>query len=434
MGRIFENWPFENRAWDFDERWWQSCHIPGSVDTLLESTPHWAILAGSASSGKSVALANLIRSVDRHNTLLVELNSLFLPGRKNSQQQVDLFTQIMVQASQLLREYFWEHPGKLQDLSITQKEFFRWMVEKYNRPRDYGRWLDGLDKDLAGVMESVNTEELEIESAELQRDESMRTQIFDLVSLCRRVGFSEVLVILDVPSISIPQQMEQLKDFFTWLEPMHHGGFRCISAIRENTIDEGKLVARARGRVTTITIQISQDQALEIAGKHIQAATGGKVCRVSELASKPLINKLDKMVVDEFSQSAPGIWVQLGQMLLENVGEGNQLMSEEDFPSLRLKFYQKCMVLRIDPDSPRAGVWRGPNFIPLNQEPYDFLRELYRHKGEPVYSDQLTNISKENMHTQASRLRAAIEPDAGNKRWVYIHNRRNEGYWLENFI
>jgi len=51
-------------------------------------------------------------------------------------------------------------------------------------------------------------------------------------------------------------------------------------------------------------------------------------------------------------------------------------------------------------------------------------------KGRRVNSDLVA--SKNNLHTLASRLRKVIEPDPADK--VYLKNRRDEGYWLENFV
>ncbi|NMC86419.1 MAG: hypothetical protein GYA58_14160 [Anaerolineaceae bacterium] len=406
--------------------------MPGSADILLEDPFHWTILSGGPSCGKSVALSYMLRNSAHNGTFVLKLDPFGPSDWKAPEPLGDIFTQIMTRVSQVLRDEYWEHPEKLSDLSVTHKEFFRWLVEKYNRPRDYKRWLDGLEKDLAIAMENVSTAELEAEAAGLKQAAGMRTQIVDLVNLCRRSGFSDVLVVLDVPAHLKAEHLDMLKEFYTWLEPMHQAGFRCIAAIRESIIDECRLVERAHGRVSTITLQPTIEQALEVAGRHLQAATHGQVCALNTLASTVLIDHLDQMVTAEFGQSAPGAWVQLAQLLLENTGEAGEPLEQADFRNLRLRFYQKFMALNITPDSPRAGVWRGPNFIPLDPGLYDFLLELHRRKGNPLYADQRNNLRKENLHTLASRLRAVIEPD--EKLWIYVLNRRNEGYWLENYL
>ena len=61
---------------------------------------------------------------------------------------------------------------------------------------------------------------------------------------------------------------------------------------------------------------------------------------------------------------------------------------------------------------------------------YDFLSLLMQQKGRRVNSDLVA--SKNNLHTLVSRLRKVIEPDPADK--VYLKNRRDEGYWLENFV
>jgi hypothetical protein len=90
----------------------------------------------------------------------------------------------------------------------------------------------------------------------------------------------------------------------------------------------------------------------------------------------------------------------------------------------------------------RQGVWRGPEYIPLEKGLYDILRELFVLGGRPA-PQTLSDMagSSTNLNTLMSRLRVKIEPlsrseegDPPTRRDLYIHNRRDLGYWLENFV
>jgi DNA-binding response OmpR family regulator len=89
------------------------------------------------------------------------------------------------------------------------------------------------------------------------------------------------------------------------------------------------------------------------------------------------------------------------------------------------------MPLRIDKEKTPKGVWRGLKWIPLEETSAEFLYTLSSHKGHPIDHQQL-QVSKENLHTIAHRLRVAIEPDPSQP--IYVKSQRGQGYWLENVI
>jgi DNA-binding response OmpR family regulator len=81
----------------------------------------------------------------------------------------------------------------------------------------------------------------------------------------------------------------------------------------------------------------------------------------------------------------------------------------------------------------RQGVWRGPQFLPLDERPYEILKKLFDLKGrsDPNILLEIAG-SGENLNTLISRLRREIEPVKGAK--IYLQNRRDQGYWLENSV
>ena len=100
----------------------------------------------------------------------------------------------------------------------------------------------------------------------------------------------------------------------------------------------------------------------------------------------------------------------------------------------------------------RQGVWRGPQFIALDKTLYEALRTLFLLGGAPSPEALIRMAGNPtNLNTLMSRLRAKVEPRIGpsesatgasrpksgqpsGRSELYIHNRRDLGYWLENFI
>jgi DNA-binding response OmpR family regulator len=102
-----------------------------------------------------------------------------------------------------------------------------------------------------------------------------------------------------------------------------------------------------------------------------------------------------------------------------------------DAKSITRTYYERHFPLRLMPD--RQGVWRGPQFLPLDERPYEILKKLFDLKGrsDPNILLEIAG-SGENLNTLISRLRREIEPVKGAK--IYLQNRRDQGYWLENSV
>jgi DNA-binding response OmpR family regulator len=120
-------------------------------------------------------------------------------------------------------------------------------------------------------------------------------------------------------------------------------------------------------------------------------------------------------------------WLQWAETLLASA---KSPASQQDPDEAACNYYQRHVPLRLD--TTQTGVWRGPQLITLDQQPYEFLKKLFELRGRPA-PDLLQDFagSGANLNTLASRLRKQIEP-LSNKN-IYLQNRRDRGYWLENF-
>ena len=97
---------------------------------------------------------------------------------------------------------------------------------------------------------------------------------------------------------------------------------------------------------------------------------------------------------------------------------------------MTIAFYQRHVPLRLVPE--QMGVWRGPQLLTLDRQPFELLRKLFDLQGQPA-PEALLQIAgtQANLNTLIGRVRKIIEPIA--KTNIYIQNKRDLGYWLENF-
>ncbi len=428
MSVHFERWPFAppaNRLPEEEERWWETCHVPHPALEVIESHSQWCVLRGGAQHGKSTLLRALKRRQDA-SALILE-DEVFSDPREEAPQGNILY-RILFHASWALRDRLRTQPEWFSHLSRTQLEFLRWAVEKFHGPRAFLRWLDGLPADHAQAMEKIPFEDLyPTQTASMDVD----GQLEELVNLCHRLGYQQVLIHIDTPPFLSAGQQSEIRAMLGWLKPMQRYGIKVILAV-PSLFSKEEISELGRGRLTLLDLETPPDFTKEVVERHLLASTAGQFQRLEQLCSPDLMRQLENMLEEEFGDFPPGAWLKVAEIVLEIAAKTEQVpLTEETFSVIRLAYAARCQPLRLGaPDMP-PGVWRGRQWLNLDRALYEFLRLLMERKGKCV-NHKMLHTSKSNLHTLASRLKKVIEP--GPDYDVYLKNRKGEGYWLENFI
>jgi len=422
----FARWPFalpEARLPEENERWWSECYLPHSVEDILESRSQWCILTGGYQSGKSTALAVLQRNW-QERALLIQDD--FLPQPPQEKTQGNILSHILSQASWVLRHHLGETPDDFSLLSTTQKEFLRWSLEKFHGRRAFLRWLDGLREDVAQTMQNI-----EFEDIYPSQTNDVDGQVEELTNLSKRLGYQQVLVTVDTPPFPTSEQVQEIRQTLGWLNPMQHIGLKLVMALPPSFTPR-EIMELSRGRASVLEMEASSERPLQIATRHISAATQGTLQNIDQLCSPKLALQLQGFTQEEFGSPTTGAWLKIVEILLDMASEGAKLPLQVDlFAKIRLAFYKRFMPLRLGSDNTELGVWRGYKWVTMDRAVYDFLALLIHHKDRRV-GHEIVGTSKSNLHTLASRLRDAIEPDP--LQTIYLKNQKGEGYWLENFV
>jgi hypothetical protein len=425
MTDVFDMWPFipvDKLSEDLQKRWWAECFLPNQAYEILKNQPHWAMIVGDYGSGKTTLLKALHIARKAEGNFVLDYTEAW---QKHSQANcASIFSNIMSLAAQKLYYGFKDQPDLLSNLRPTHKEFLRWLVEKFISTRAYRVFVDNLDTDLFNLVSDVLFSDLYPTQTEISDVEG---QISELVALVNNIGYKDVLVFIDSPSFPSEIQLTALTDFLGWLEPMHHKGFVVISALSKPFFEASNLETNMRDRVRIIPLQLPDDVSYGIAARYISAATGNKVKGLKRIISKDLLEKIEQMLKDEFGSITPGPLVNIAEIVL-SIKEKNktpEVLDESLFEFIRSDFFLRHVPLRLDEYLEQKGVWRGRHFIHLDTGSYDLLTRLFKSK----VLEWGRNVKPDYLHTLASRLRKAIEPDPANP--VYVKNQRGEGYWLE---
>ncbi|MBL7164840.1 MAG: winged helix-turn-helix domain-containing protein [Anaerolineales bacterium] len=427
----FENCPFSPpQTWipDEEERWWANCYLPHLSESALHDSPQWLILRGGYQSGKTTALSALRRARSQNALVLIKDFAIEV---LTSEPPTNILLWIMRTASWDLREYLSRRPELIHTLSQTQREFLRWAIEKFHKTRAFARWLDGLPSAAAQELQEIPFIDLYPTQTTTY---DVQGQIEELVNLCTRLGFQQVLVTVDVPPFPELQIVKEIDSFLGWLEPMQHPQLQLVLALPPDFCNPERLKL-TRGRVKIIDISPSNRHTQTTIHRYLTTATNGNIQQIEQLCTKALFEQLNSFILQEFDSPVVGAWVKFLQIILERAKhwvEGGKTLPLEGacFNGMVREYCRHYLPLKKAADDNHLGVWRGHRWIRLDRSSYDFLMLLFRSRGHPI--DHIhTQTKKSNLHTLARRLRVAIEPIPSDP--VYVQNIRGEGYWLEYF-
>jgi hypothetical protein len=426
-------WPFlseEQRTPEQNERWWQECYLPPPAEVTLRGIAHPVIVSGGPGSGKSVILKALEKS-DTAKYLIVPYPVGYWPGEPHAwSSSPNHLGQMMACASLAIKELLTRQPDKLGQLSQTNLEYMRWLIEKYSGGRAFRRWADALNQPKLLALLEQPFDDLYLTDTVIK---DIHGQIEELVTLSRRLGFGGVVILVDVneAEISSETMLEQVKDLFAWLPPLQFEGFAIKAALPEKLVEQAQLLDHSRGRVNFASLHWSPELCREVSNLHLQAASEKKLKTLADLAAHKLLASLEDEITALYGAAQPRAWVRLTSTLLQHYERYGQELTPTHRNDLIRAYFANHVPLQFD--RVRRGVWRGMHFIPLDDQPFSFLEILWQYRGHRYANEALLKevaFTQGNLNTLAKRLREKIEPIP--EKPIYLQNTRHQGYWLEN--
>lgn len=406
--------------------WWQECFVPLPAMQTWQKDGSTAVV-GSPGSGKSTVVAWTKKTLEPEafvvhydfgewqRLMRLELVKKDLPENLLAQ----IFAMISIEIERLLSE----HPEKAASLSRYPyvSEFLTWLLKGHLDHRTFSRFRHRLSLALNSP-DVVSSATDDLYSAYTGR------ALSELIETVRFLGFTKLVVFIDLDEYEANKNLDDLVMLFSAIPLMEQKGLVLRAALPQSSIDKGDLLTCSGGRLQAANLSYGEAACQSIIQRYLHVATEGRNNNLEKLAKPVVLKRAGLEIENLYGEQTVAGWLHWTQTLL-CMFAGSPLNDPEE---AAYQFYMRHVKLRLASD--RQGVWRGPQFVELDDRPFDLLKALFDLKGRasPEGLSYAINESSEYINTLASRLRKKLEPV--KKRHIYIHNSRLSGYWLENFV
>lgn len=427
---MYQRWPFlplNTLTTEQKSIWWDSCFVLlPAVESFITTESSAALLTGPG-NGKSVALAALRRR--QADTSLVVSYPLenwptgphpWLPGRSH-------ISQIMAAAATSIIDIVGAQPERLAQLNDLQQEFLGWLINKHLGRRTLARLSHHLAQNSAGAI-LPTTVDYDLYPSDINESD-VWGQIGELVELAQALGYQRVLVLAEVDNFRLVKHAADLRTLFGRSSFLEHPGWALKLALPYSHELQTQLAGGSGGRLHIHRLRLETDAIQEIVGEHLRVATDNRFIHIAALASDSVVDRATQEMTTLYGEPSLSGWLGWAEALLMLWSSSGASSRVSDTDKALATFYNRHIPLRLIEG--QNGVWRGPQFLSLDGQPLEIMRKLFALKGDSA-PDALLKLAGtgENLNTIISRLRRVIEPLRGQN--IYIHNRRDLGYWLEN--
>jgi hypothetical protein len=263
------------------------------------------------------------------------------------------------------------------------------------------------------------------------READVWNQISELADLAHGLGYEQVLLLIDLNELEAIEHMEDIISLFSWLSILEHPDWSIRAALPYICLKEGQLAMHSSGRLDITRLNYDQAAIQQILASYLRLATDGQYEGLAALVNSAVLEQAQEEIRAIYQQPTLAGWINWTEALLATLVHSECRIPLNDSKVITRAYYERHFPLRLTPN--RQGVWRGPQFLPLDERPYELLKKLFdlRGRADPNILLEIAG-SGENLNTLISRLRKQIEPLEGAK--IYLQNRRDQGYWLENFV
>lgn len=434
MEQQYHRWPFlpaNMRPMAQADAWWQDCFVTvGPIERFVHGVGSTAVMS-RAGDGGSTAVAYMMRCLKKKYLLVTYPGHHWPQSERPRVPGKGHIGQIMALLATEVAACLENEPERYTAVgkNLVQQEFLCWLLEKYVGRRALVRLAQRLQQ--RGDVLAVPTAFVDVyPSDELEAD--VWNQISEAGELAEAMGFEKIVLVIDVNSHEQYALLDDLIDLVTRLDLLEHPLWLIRAAVPDSELMQ-QLLERSNGRLHRIRLGHTVGEIEQIVDRYVACATDGRRLTLASLWDTAVGQRAAQEIELLYGRPSLAGWLDWAETALHLIEVG-QVKPEGVLTNVDeavFMFYKRHVLLQLD--EARQGVWRGPQFVSLEGQPYELMKKLFMLRGRPS-PDALYEVagSVANLNTMANRLRQKIEPLKG-KTNVYLLNQRDKSYWLENF-
>lgn len=433
MEHSYQRWPFlppTMRTPEQNQQWWEHCFLPVLPVVNFAQAVGSTAVTSLPGNGGTTALAYTARQVGSQ-ALTVWYAAHNWPhaprARVPAQGHV---SQIMALVAAEIVEILQAELERYEPLqnSVIQQEFLCWLVEKYLGRRSLVRLAHRLQQ--AGqVSLTVPNQFTELYASDVN-EADVWGQISETADLVQTLGFDRIILLIDLNQRELFDYLADVLGLFSQLDLLEHPGWLVRAALPHADVTRQQVLPAVSGRLYPIRLEYTSEEIQTLVSRHLQAATDGRVSKLDVMADTAVLSRAQTEIQTLYGGDTLAGWLAWAETLLHLQTKTGR--AGADVETAVFTYYHRHIPLRLDEN--KQGLWRGPQYIALEHQPYLVMKKLFELRGNPApkaLNDLAGSVA--NLNTIANRLRQKVEPLKGKSN-VYLHNRRDQGYWLENAL
>ncbi|MCA9945767.1 MAG: hypothetical protein KC449_19930, partial [Anaerolineales bacterium] len=366
----YEPWPFlppnaftPTQA----DRWWQACFLRTEAIRDFTAVSGSAILVGEAGSGKSVALQALL-----HETAASLLHVPYpvqnwpqgqrpwLPGRRH-------VSQMMAATANEIVRLLNQEPARFHNCHELLQEFLNWLVQKHLGRRPLVRLLQQINRTTNSSLAIPAKDDIEDIYPSDDHTADVRGQIDELAELVRALGYSGVMVTIDLNEQEASISGQDLGELFR-LDLLENPGVVVRAALPRSVVQQAQIENRVGGHLRLIPVYLAEADITELVKRYLQTATGGQLSGLDELANTAVLTRARKEIQSLYNAPTVAGWLHWAETLLTHYLAKPKPVPLTDAREMAVVYYRRHVPLRLVPE--QMAVWRGPQLLTLDRQPF----------------------------------------------------------------
>ncbi|MCB0018623.1 MAG: response regulator transcription factor [Anaerolineales bacterium] len=324
-------------------------------------------------------------------------------------------------------ERFFRTPAEYFQLNEIHQEFCHWLIHKHLSQRDLVRLLWRISQTTGKKLVIPKEGDIVDLYPTDTRESDIWRQLSEMVDLVSSLKLDKIIVYADISPEEAEVHRQDLFDLIDLMELADFPNFVLRLAAPQQIVQSKSSLRQATSQHELIRLDYTQETINQILCRYVQAATDSRLTDLAAVATAEVWQAIQEMIADSYAPTSIGAWLHALETVMI-VGQDSAL-PVNDANKIQCEFYRRFVPLRLAPN--RQGIIRGETYLALDRQLFDLMSLLLDLNGASA-EGMLMDLTGggPNLNTAMSRLRRIVEPVPGTN--LYIQNKRDRGYFLEN--